>query len=142
MPIYRVTRKSDQAEVYRYASDAAVEWVGMEFATHDHTPVPAEPAPEQPAPDPALWRITRLAFRQRFTAAEKATLTFVARQATQQGAAVQSYLDDVQAAAHIDLLRTDTRAGVQALEAGGLLAAGRAAVILDTPPTAEELYRG
>lgn len=36
MPVYRVCRKSGGAEVYRYTADAAVEWVGMEFDTHDH----------------------------------------------------------------------------------------------------------
>lgn len=36
MAEYIVTRKSDGVEVYRYQSDAPVEWNGMEFATHDH----------------------------------------------------------------------------------------------------------
>lgn len=40
MPIYLVTRKPDGAEVYRYHADAPVEWHGMEYATHDHTPLP------------------------------------------------------------------------------------------------------
>lgn len=37
---YIVTRKDDGAEVYRYQSDAPVEWNGMEFATHDHMIAP------------------------------------------------------------------------------------------------------
>lgn len=142
MPIYRVTRKSDQAEVYRYASDAAVEWVGMEFATHDHVEVPAEPAPEQPPPDPARWRITRLAFLNRFTDAEAVGIDLASQGATVPAASMRRYMQKVNAATYIDLLRADARAGVQALEAAGLLAAGRATVILDTLPTEEELYRG
>jgi len=85
------------------------------------------------APQTPERHITRLAFRQRFTAAEKAALTFAARQNTPEGAAVQAYLDDVQAATFIDLDRPDTRAGVLALESAGLLAAGRATEILGAP---------
>ena len=42
------------------------------------------------------------------------------------------------AANFIDLANVDTRTGVQALETLGLLDAGRAAIILDTPVTPEE----
>jgi hypothetical protein len=50
------------------------------------------------------------------------------------------WLDDVATATFIDLKRAETRAGVQALEAYGLIGTGRAAVILDTEPTADERY--
>lgn len=142
MPTYSVIRKSDQAEVCRYQADQPIEWIGLEFAGHDHIEVPADPPPAPAPVDPAVWHITKLAFRSRFTAAERAAITLAARQATAQGAAVQSYLDDVQAATYIDLQRPDTRAGVMGLEAAGLLAAGRAAAILDTTPTEQELFRG
>lgn len=56
----------------------------------------------------------------------------------QQAAALRVYLADVNAAAFIDMDRDDTRAGVQALEAAGLLAAGRALQILDDPLLATE----
>jgi hypothetical protein len=39
MTTYRVIRKSDGAEVFCYSAEAAVEWQGMEFATHDHAAV-------------------------------------------------------------------------------------------------------
>lgn len=142
MPVFIVTRKSDGAEVYRYSADAPVEWVGFEFAAHDHTALPDVPPAPQPEYPPERWHITKLAFRSRFTPTERATITYAARQNTAAGASVQSYLDDVQAATYIDLTRADTRAGVQGLETATLLAAGRAAVILDTLPTDEELYRG
>ena len=38
MPTFIVTNKTTGAEVYRYAADAPIEWAGMEFVTHDHSP--------------------------------------------------------------------------------------------------------
>lgn len=94
------------------------------------------------APD---TRITRLAFRNRFTSAEKVTIELAALDdpaATlaqrQQAAAIRVYLADVAASTFIDLAAQDTRAGVQALEAGGLLTEGRALEILDAPVDAHE----
>ena len=94
------------------------------------------------APD---TRITRLAFRSRFTSAEKITLEMAALDdptapmaQRQQAAAIRVYLADVAASTFIDLKRADTRAGVQSLEAAGLLAAGRALQILDAPIDAHE----
>ena len=139
MPTYIVTEKATGLEKYRYSAAEPIDWVGFEFATHDHTPEPDPVEPEVPAP---ANQITKLAFRSRFTAVERATITFAARQNTVNGAAVQSYLDDVQAATFIDLNRQDTRAGVQGLEAAGLIAAGRATEILDTPATELEAYLG
>lgn len=85
-------------------------------------------------------RITKLAFRNRFTMTEKITLEIAsldnpgaAMGLRQQAAALRSNLADTAAAVFIDLTRADTRAGVQMLETAGLLAAGRALVILDTP---------
>lgn len=89
------------------------------------------------APD---TRITRLAFRNRFTQTEKVTLELAALDdpaATlaqrQQAAAIRVHLADVAASTFIDLAAQDTRAGVLSLEAGGLLAGGRALEILDAP---------
>lgn len=90
-------------------------------------------------------RITKLAFRNRFTQAEKVALEIAALDnpaATlaqrQQAAAIRAHLADVSVSPFVDLGRDDTRAGVQALEAGGLLAAGRALAILDAPVEAHE----
>ena len=52
---------------------------------------------------------------------------------------MRSYLSKVNAAQHIDLADDETRAGVQALEAGGLLQPGRALAILDAPIEPKEL---
>ena len=85
-------------------------------------------------------RVTRLAFRNRFTQSEKVALEMAALDdptATmaqrQQAAAIRVHLADVAASTFIDLAVQDTRAGVLALEAGGLLTEGRALEILDAP---------
>lgn len=104
-----------------------------------------------PPPDPPVVRprhITVLAFRNRFTKAEKVgieiaslddpTATMAARQ---QAAAIRASMKDSEVASYIDLDRPDTRAGVQDLEAGGILAAGRALEILDSPIAEEERPR-
>ena len=57
-----------------------------------------------------------------------------------QSAALRANQLDVQAANYIDLDRTDTRAGVQVLEAATILAAGRALEILDAPIAAHEEF--
>lgn len=94
---------------------------------------------------PSDTRITRLAFRNRFTQPEKVMLELAALDdATapmaqrQQAAAIRVHLADVAASAFVDLARADTRAGVQSLEAAGLLAPGRALQILDAPVQAHE----
>ena len=80
-------------------------------------------------------RITKLAFRNRFTQAEKVALYTAAK----TNVDIQIYLDDVNAATYIDLQRADTRASVQGLELAGLLAAGRAAQIIDAPIQPDEV---
>lgn len=90
-------------------------------------------------------RITKLAFRNRFLQAEKIGIDLASiddpsgtMPQRQQQAALRVYLADVASASWIDLARADTRAGVQQLEALGVLGAGRALVILDTPVALHE----
>lgn len=85
----------------------------------------------------AQTRLTRLQFRNRFTAQEKALLELAAiddpTAATAQrlqAASLRAYLADLAAAEFVDLADASTVAGVQALEAAGLLAQGRAAEVL------------
>jgi hypothetical protein len=112
----------------------------------EHFPGAQKEAPPEaavpPAPDalPAARLVTRLAFRNRFTGAEKVAIEFASLDnpdapaaQRQQAAALRVYQRDVESATFIDLDNVDTRAGVQMLEAAGLLAAGRAAEILDAP---------
>ena len=111
----------------------------------DYTP--PTPAPEPPAPE--LRYITKLAFRSRFTAAEKVMIELAGVhnptdpvQKQELAAAVRVSNADIQVSTYIDLGRPDTRAGVKAMEAFGLLAAGRSDEILDSPIQDFERYKG
>lgn len=114
---------------YRVAEDGTLTL--QEPATDPETPaVPSTPA----------RAITYWAFRKRFTHAERVGMELAALDdpaaapaARQAAAAVRVYLADAAAARWIDLDDEDTRIGAQALEAMGLLAAGRATEILDAP---------
>ncbi len=117
------------------ANFTGYEWMDSPY----QAPAPAPPAVPEPQ------RITRLAFRNRFTSAEKVALEIAALDnpaaampARAQAAALRANQADLAAATFIDLQRPDTRAGVQTLEAAGLLAAGRALEILDAPVRPEE----
>lgn len=78
MPVYIVTRKSDGAEVYRYQSDAPVEWDGMAFASHDHSEAPVQPEPVVPVL-PAVTRLTKLQFIDRMGDAAYKTVLKLAK---------------------------------------------------------------
>lgn len=149
MPTYRVIRKADNETVYAYTADAPVEFPNLPFAEFQHIEeVNINPDGSINAENQG-WKITKLAFRNRFKREEKIAIEInsldnpaapmVQRQAAADLRASQA---DQRDATYIDLQRADTRAGVLALEQYGLIAAGRAAVILDTPPTPEEVYKG
>lgn len=93
------------------------------------TPVP-------PSPDKV---ITRLAFLSRFTDEEAIAIDLASIGATVAAATMRRYLSKVEAANFIDLSREDTRQGVEQLEAAGIIGVGRAAEILDTPISSEEI---
>ena len=124
------------------ADDVGIGW------TWDGASFAPQPVPRQ-MPEIEPRYVTRLAFRNRFTAAEKVALEMASLDdpaapmtQRQQAAMLRVNLEDVKTATFIDLDRQDTRTGVQAMEAAGLLAAGRAAEILDAPLRPEERYTG
>lgn len=118
-----------------YEKAAEIGWACINGTIiHPGTPPAPPPAPIEP-------KITRLAFLNRFTDAEAIAIDLSSMGATVEAAALRLYMAKVNAAMFIDLSREDTRAGVQQLEAMGLLSQGRALQILDAPPTAEEVYR-
>lgn len=85
-------------------------------------------------------RITKLAFRNRFTVAEKITLELASiddinapAQTRQLSAALRVYMKDLETASFVDLERSDTQAGVLQLATVGLLTAERANSILNDP---------
>lgn len=122
MAEYVVTRKSDGAEVYRYHSDAPVEWNGMGFATHDHTEQAGQPVtPTGPR------TMTKLEYLRRFTTAERVAI----RAAAAANPVLEDYLKLMELAQEINTGDPDTIAAVTMLEQAGLIAAGRAQEILN-----------
>ncbi len=99
----------------------------------------AEAEPEPPVVQD--MRITRLAFLSRFTDTEAISIDLASSGNTPQAAALRRYLNKVNAATYIDLAREDTQTGVRALEALGILAAGRADEILGPPVFDIERYK-
>ncbi len=89
---------------------------------------------------PTSRKITRLAFLTRFTDAEAVQMDLASVGATPTAAGLRRAKEKTLAATFIDLERADTRAGVLALEAVGLLAAGRALTILDGPIQENERF--
>ncbi|MDP3229374.1 MAG: hypothetical protein Q8N13_15535 [Acidovorax sp.] len=96
-----------------------------------------EPGP--PPAEPTERNVSRKAFLSRFTDAEAIDIDLASIGPTREAATVRRYLSKVNAAQHIDLANDETRTGVQALEAGGLLQPGRALAILDAPIFPKEL---
>lgn len=125
MAEYIVTRKSDGAEVYRYQSDAPIEWTGMGFAEYNHVLAPA-PSEEGGAAGIVGCTMTKLEYLRRFTVDERVAI----RAAAAQNAVLADYLALMELAQEINLDDPDTVAAVQMLEQAGLIAAGRAAEVL------------
>ena len=109
--------------------------------------VPMAPPPE---PEPQLQEAPRivsvLGFRRRFTPAEKAAIEWAAvdrpdqpEAMRMQAAALRATLADQAAAQFIHLDDPATVAGVQGLEALGIIAPGRALEILTAPIKTEEI---
>ena len=136
----RVATEPNNLSLTETVGEMRANWTGYEWVDLPYqAPAPAPPAEPEPQ------RITRLAFRNRFTAAEKVALEIAALDnpaaampARAQAAALRANQADLAAATFVDLQRADTRAGVQMLEAAGLLAAGRVLEILDAEITPEE----
>jgi len=95
--------------------------IGATYNGTVFTPEPS-PLPEEIEPTP----ITLLAFRNRFTMTEKQGIYTAAETVVD----IRIFLDDIAAASEIDLTDPQTIAGVQALEAAGLITTVRATEIL------------
>jgi len=95
-------------------------------------------------------KITKLSFRSRFTRSEKNLLKgFSILQVNSSIPELQqaafdllNSMDDQRDSTYIDLMRSDTISGVRGLVQMGILNSARANVILTTPPTYEETYKG
>lgn len=82
-------------------------------------------------------KITKLAFRNRFTFDEKVAV----ESAAESNASIRVMLKDQEAAEYIDLSRAETVAGVNALVTASLITQQRADEILTNPVTEIEKYR-
>lgn len=96
-------------------------------------------------PAAANMKITVLAFRNRFTQAEKIAIELASldnpsasMQQRQLAASLRVMAADIAVATYVDLARQDTIQGVTALETYGIIGAGRANTILTTVPTSIE----
>lgn len=129
MPHFRATALDTQ-EVTEY--DATLpdpEHLGVGWRLEEL--VVALPAPDAPPPPPqpvygGRRILTQLEFLRLFTPAERITM----RQASKVSEVLEDYLDLMRLAQEINLDDPDTVAGVQMMEGGGLIAAGRAAEVL------------
>ena len=135
MAEYIVTRKRDGVEVYRYQSDTPVEWHGMAFDTHDHTPLLVVDTATATPVDPLRWRIYVGAFFDRFDAAKIGILA-------DPDPAVQAVIKDATVRTYIDLIgRRD-----ELLQVIGLLNAKGHAIdpvaVLDIEPNDDEVWHG
>lgn len=148
MKHFRITEVATGNVVHEYNNDAEIAYEiypAPEYVTTEVVDDPLPPSPEYTG----SWHITKLAFRNRFTQEEKVTIAIASlddpsapMQQRGLAASLRTYQDDIAVAQYVDLKMEMTRNGVMALEQFGLIGQGRALEILDTIPTAEELFNG
>lgn len=139
-----VTRDSDGAQVAPAQSvddPAYVEYVTWVGAGNQPNQVQVQMASSR--------KITKLAFRNRFTTSEKVALEMASldnpagtMQQRQMQAALRVYLKDLDNATFVDLERADTVAGVNQLVAVGIISSERATKILTDPINPSEMPSG
>lgn len=113
--------------------------IGWTWDGEFHEPDAPEPQPS-PATSSTARHITPLAFRRRFTKAERAAVEWAAvdkpdrpEAERQMAAALRADLKDQEQASHIDLDDPELIEGVAALKAYDLIGPGRATEILSAP---------
>lgn len=122
----------------------------LSYSTTDTNP--AQPGwyvatPPPPADVVAVFRrIRRWAFRARFTDAERVAIERAGIDAStdtaplrNRAALVRAFLRDMDGSEFIDLDAKFIQAALNAMEAGGIIGAGRAAQIYSPPPAGEEI---
>lgn len=85
-------------------------------------------------------KITRLAMRQRFTVSE--LLGIMNYVVLNPASIVAMLMQNLQVSTYVDLMRSDTQAGLQVLVQYGLITQERALEIINTVPSQIELYIG
>ena len=131
MTTWKVTHRATGQEAYRYQADTPIEWSGMGFDTHDHAPLMEEITDVTPRMESGR-RLTKLAFVHLI--GQDAFLNVLA--AAKVSVEIEAFIKLIDWATpeadgtSIDKDDPRTIAGVQALEAAGFIAPGRAAEIL------------
>lgn len=129
MATYVVTLKATGQEVYRYSAESPIEWQGMEFATHDHTALPAEPT--EPVSPPSVYGgrrvLTIREFYRLFSDQERVTVWA----AMKGNVALEDFYRVLTADPDVHLDDPAMPVGLGFLEQSGILGAGRAAEILN-----------
>lgn len=120
--IYVVTNKLTGDEVTRYAASAPVDGE-FPFTDFTHAEFPDD---TEPAIAPPLGQISKLAYMDRFADAELEGIYGAAKVSL----AVEVWMEKFKLAEFIDLSDPRTLAGLQALEANGLIGPGRSLEIL------------
>ena len=100
-------------------------WDGINFSSNGVSSVPS-------------GKISKLAFRNRFTAVEKVML----RTAINSNVQIAALYDDFVVSEFVDLARADTIEGVGYLVLAGLITEQRGQEILNNPVTETEKWRG
>lgn len=134
MPTYIVTNKQTGHEVYRYESDAVIEWTGMELATHEHVEQ-VQAAPIEEVLIPAEWFIHIGQFYDRFGPWKLPILA-------SSDPLVQAIIKDTSVRKYIDLKgrRAELAQAIALLQSKGF--AVSEADILDVKPVAGEVFDG
>ena len=136
-----VYRDSDSKQVAPAQSTSDIDYVSyIQWVSAGNSPK------EVSVPVQQSKKITKLAFRNRFTTAEKIALEMASLDDVtasmairQQKAALRVYLKDLDNASFVDLDRADTIAGVNSLATMGLLTNERASEILNAPIQGSEV---
>lgn len=150
MPTYRATNLATHEVVEYEEPTARTEHLGQPWFLERMIPPPESPGlPPDVVPYTGSWRITKRAFRARFTEAEKIAVEIASlddpvasMQLRGLAATLRARQREISDSPYVDLQFAPTREGTQVLENYGLLSPGRAAEILDTPPAIEELFNG
>ena len=88
---------------------------------------------------PTSWKLSKLAFQQRFILSEQMTLQ---SQLNSNNVLIQTLNKQFELATYIDLHRTDVQQGLGAMVQSGLITLARMNEILSTPPIDKETYKG
>jgi hypothetical protein len=134
MNLYHVFRKSDGLKVFAYNTEAGpISFAGYEFDRHDHIlqPPVVDPPPRPTAVYGGRRILTRLEFLRLMNQQERVQIRGFSKGNNPVAPIIEDFMFLLEMSQEVNLDDADLVAGLQQLEAGGLLNAGRAAEILN-----------